>query len=137
MIELFILETCPHSQKVMEYMEENDIKYEKKDISKPENHEKLMELGGVDQVPFLYIPEDDVKMYESDDIIEYLSEYETDEDEEDKEIEEENDEDECEMKYTDLDKEEDDDEEEDEITDGDELEVSASETEKIIEDEDK
>lgn len=76
MIELFILETCPHSQKVMRFLKENDIEYEKKDITFPENLEELMEIGGVQQVPFLYIPEDGIKMYESDDIIEYLKENE-------------------------------------------------------------
>lgn len=72
MIELFIMETCPYSQKVMKFAKENDIDYEKMDITKPENLKKLIEIGGITQVPFLYIPEDGVKMYESDDIIEYL-----------------------------------------------------------------
>lgn len=76
MIELFIMETCPYSQKVMEFAKENDIDYKKMDISKPENLDKLMELGGMRQVPFLYDPENDVTMYESDDIIEYLKENE-------------------------------------------------------------
>lgn len=76
MIELFIMETCPYSQKVMRYAAENDIKYDKKDITKGDNHEKLIELGGKSQVPFLYDPDSNVKMYESDDIIEYLEEFE-------------------------------------------------------------
>lgn len=76
MIELFIMETCPYSQKVMKFAKENDIDYKKMDISKPENLDKLMELGGMRQVPFLYDPENDVTMYESDDIIEYLKENE-------------------------------------------------------------
>lgn len=76
MIELFIMETCPYSQKVMKFAKENDIDYEKMDITKSENLDKLMELGGMRQVPFLYDPENDVTMYESDDIIEYFKENE-------------------------------------------------------------
>ncbi len=71
MLELYILETCPYSRKVMKYFDEHNIKYKKHDIQEPENLEKLMKLGGEQQVPFLYDLDNNVKMYESDDIIEY------------------------------------------------------------------
>ena len=74
MLELFILETCPYCRKVMEYFNSHNIEYKKMNISEPENLDKLMSLGGKSQVPFLNYPEKDVKMYESDDIIKYVSE---------------------------------------------------------------
>lgn len=73
MLELFVLETCPYSKKVMEFMKKRGIDYKKKDVSNPENLEMLLELGGEQQVPFLYDEDRNVKMYESDDIIEYVS----------------------------------------------------------------
>lgn len=71
MIELYISPTCPYCRKVMDFMEKESIRYEKRDVSVPENFEKLMKLGGLNQVPFLY--DDGVHMYESDDIIKYLT----------------------------------------------------------------
>lgn len=71
MLELFILESCPYCQKVIRFFDENDIKYKKMDITNALNHELLMDLGGDNQVPFLYDKDRDVKMYESDDIIDY------------------------------------------------------------------
>ncbi|PWL74966.1 glutaredoxin [Candidatus Gastranaerophilales bacterium] len=56
----------------MEFLKENDIKFNKHDVSEPENYEALQELGGKSQVPFLIDEDNDVKMYESDEIIEYL-----------------------------------------------------------------
>ncbi len=74
MIDLYILESCPYSQKVMEFLEENNIAYNKHDVRQPENYEALLELGGKGQVPFLHDKEKDVKMYESDKIIDYIKE---------------------------------------------------------------
>jgi len=71
MIELYVMETCPYCRKVMDFMDKESIRYEKKDISIPENHERLMKLGGMEQVPFLY--DDGVAHYESDEIIKYLT----------------------------------------------------------------
>ena len=71
MQELYILDTCPHSRRVMKYFDEHNIKYEKHSIEDPKNLEMLVKLGKKQQVPFLYDAENDVKLYESDDIIEY------------------------------------------------------------------
>lgn len=72
MLELFVLNTCPYCKKVMSYFDDKKIKYEKIDISNPDNVLKLMTLGGKDQVPFLYNSDTDDKIYESNDIIEYV-----------------------------------------------------------------
>jgi len=72
MIDLFILETCPYCKKVINYMTEKNIKFNLVDTSKNDNVLKLLTLGGKDQVPFLYNPETNDKIYESDDIIKYI-----------------------------------------------------------------
>lgn len=72
MINLYILETCPYSQKVMNFLQEENITYKKFDITQDQNFEKLLELGGLQQVPFMYDDASDIKMYESDDIIAYI-----------------------------------------------------------------
>jgi len=64
------METCPFCQKVMHFADSENIVFNKFDVNNSENHRRLMELGGKDQVPFLV--DGDVKMYESSDIIEYL-----------------------------------------------------------------
>ena len=73
MIDLYILETCPYCRKVMDFMEKESIKYSKKDVSLPENHQMLINLGGKEQVPFLYDADYSISLYESDEIIKYLT----------------------------------------------------------------
>ena len=70
MVDLYVMETCPFCQKVMHFADSENIVFNKFDVNNSENHRRLMELGGKDQVPFLV--DGDVKMYESSDIIEYL-----------------------------------------------------------------
>jgi glutaredoxin len=64
------METCPYCRKVMNFLDENNIDYNKIDITNSENHRRLLELGGKDQVPFMV--DNDIKMYESSDIIDYF-----------------------------------------------------------------
>ena len=73
MFDLFIMESCPYCRKVMNYLNENGIPFHKFDITNSDNEKMLLALGGKDQVPFLHDEENDVKMYESDDIIKYAS----------------------------------------------------------------
>lgn len=70
MIDLYVMETCPYCRRVMDFFEQTHIEYNKKDVSNSENHRKLLEIGGKDQVPFLI--DGKTKMYESGDIIEYV-----------------------------------------------------------------
>ena len=72
MLDLFILETCPYCQKVMNYLKENNVKYHKFDIVNKDNISRLLTMGGKEQVPFLYNEDTNEKIYESDDIIEYI-----------------------------------------------------------------
>ena len=72
MLDLFVLESCPYCKKVMDFLEKEDIKYRKIDISDKDSENSLIQIGGKRQVPFLIDTERNIQMYESDDIIEYL-----------------------------------------------------------------
>lgn len=71
MFDLYISETCPYCRKVIDFFEENNIKYNKKNVIEPKNLNMLLKLGGKAQVPFLDDFEKNISMYESDDIIQY------------------------------------------------------------------
>lgn len=75
--DLYFKPECPYCLKVLNFMHENKIvnftSYNIKDgRCGEENQKALEEIGGKVQVPFMVF--DDEKMYESDDIIEYLKE---------------------------------------------------------------
>ena len=72
MIRLFMLDTCGYCRRVIEYLDENNIPYEKIDISEKENEEALVRIGGTRQVPFIIDTDKNIEMYESNDILEYL-----------------------------------------------------------------
>ena len=70
--ELFYKPTCPFCIKVLNFMTEHDIKLPLRDISSDQDARSTLEqVGGKVQVPCLFI--DGKPMYESDDIIAYLS----------------------------------------------------------------
>lgn len=79
MITLYVKTGCPYCAKVLEKLKELGISYKEKNIADPGVTEELKERGGKRQVPFFeddnmtpYIVDDDVEMYESNDIIAYL-----------------------------------------------------------------
>ena len=72
MIELFMLEHCGYCKKVRAFLDDHGIPYRMIDISVKENEEELIKIGGKRQVPFIIDRENNVEMYESDEIIEYL-----------------------------------------------------------------
>jgi len=72
MLDLFIMESCPYCKKVMAFMQENSINYNKVDISETSNEDTLIQLGGKRQVPFLVDRDRNIQMNESNDIIEYI-----------------------------------------------------------------
>lgn len=72
MLDLFILESCPYCKKVMSFLDEHGIKYNKIDIKNKTSEDALIQIGGKRQVPFLIDKDRNIQMYESNDIIEYL-----------------------------------------------------------------
>ncbi|MBR6126297.1 glutathione S-transferase N-terminal domain-containing protein [bacterium] len=72
MLDLYILETCPYCKKVMNFMDENNIEYNKIDTAEKQYEDALIQIGGKRQVPFLVDKDRNIQMYESDDIIEYV-----------------------------------------------------------------
>ena len=72
MLDLFILEKCPYCRKVMSFLDEKGVKYNKVDLTDKPSEEALITMGGTRQVPFLVATDRNIQMYESDDIIEYL-----------------------------------------------------------------
>jgi glutaredoxin len=71
-LELYYLPTCPYSQKVLRFLTANDLELELKSTVDASNRETLITVGGSNQVPCLFVNGE--PMYESDDIIAYLSE---------------------------------------------------------------
>lgn len=73
-LKLYYKETCPFCKKVLRFIENKKIEgIELVDIKADEANEKyLIEKGGMDQVPCLFI--DEKPMYESMDIIKFLDE---------------------------------------------------------------
>lgn len=71
-LELYVLNGCPYCNKVLAYLDEEDIQVDSKYIEEKENEDYLIENGGKRQVPCLFI--DGEPMYESDDIIAYFRE---------------------------------------------------------------
>ena len=71
-VKLFFMNSCPYCQKVIRFIEKNNILVDRMEIAIPTNKEMLIELGGHDQVPALLV--DEKMIYESDDIIKFLAE---------------------------------------------------------------
>lgn len=71
-LELFISDFCPYCHVVTDYLdgEGSDYDVEIKSINEPENRDRLMEVGGMAQVPCLFI--DGEPLYESSDIVQWL-----------------------------------------------------------------
>ena len=72
MISLFILPSCPYCRKVLNYLDTTNIEYNILNIDEKANYNEMMRLGGKRQVPLLFDNDNNVVMYESADIIEYL-----------------------------------------------------------------
>ena len=72
MFELYMLESCPYCRKVINYLQDNKIKFLIKDISDSKYRTELIAFGGKEQVPYLYDSDTKTGLYESDDIINFL-----------------------------------------------------------------
>ena len=76
-VSLYMFPTCPFCVKVMVYIKTKQLSIKQYNIRKDESaYKELLEGGGKKQVPCLKIEEQPGSvrwLYESDDIIEYLS----------------------------------------------------------------
>lgn len=72
MLLLYKMDGCPYCEKVLKHLEEKQITFRSLDISDPVNLDELLHLGGEQQVPFLVDTDHNAKMYESEDIIQYV-----------------------------------------------------------------
>ena len=72
MLLLYKMEGCPYCDKVIKHLNEHGVAYRAMDVSDPVNMDELLHLGGEDQVPFFVDTDHNVKMYESDKIIEFV-----------------------------------------------------------------
>ena len=78
MIEIYHSDGCPFCEKVIRFLEQEKIPYVSKLISLYSSSsvkDELKRLGGKTQVPYLVDPERNERMYESEDIIEYVREH--------------------------------------------------------------
>lgn len=75
MLTLYYKPTCPYSERVICTAEALGLKFDLRDISSNEVlRNELIEKGGKKQVPYFEDTDRGVAMYDSRDIIEYLSE---------------------------------------------------------------
>lgn len=72
MLLLYKMEGCPFCDKVIKHLNEQGAAYRVLDVSDPVNMDELLHLGGENQVPFFVDTDHNVKMYESEKIIEYV-----------------------------------------------------------------
>jgi glutaredoxin len=70
---LYVKTGCPFCAKALKTGEDLGITFDEKNIADDAVAEELISRGGKRQVPYLVNDEDGTEMYESDDIIEYLT----------------------------------------------------------------
>src|SRR5947208_5535625 len=75
MLELYDFEACPYCRKVREALSELDLDYLEHPVAKGSAHRAaLTALGGKVQAPYLIDPNTGTRLYESEEIIDYLNE---------------------------------------------------------------
>ncbi len=74
MLILYTKTNCPYCDKVKRVFEERRLTYEERDIADPQFLKEVKDFGAK-TMPFMYDTTANVKMGESDDIIDYASEY--------------------------------------------------------------
>jgi glutathione S-transferase len=75
LLELYDFEGCPYCRKVREVLCELDLDFLVHPVAQGSHRrEALKKLGGKVQVPYLIDPNTHTRLYESDDIIDYLNE---------------------------------------------------------------
>jgi glutaredoxin len=72
MLTLYIKTGCPFCAKVLAAGKELGIEFDEKNIADPAIAEELIQRGGKRMVPYLVDSDENMEMYESDDIVAYL-----------------------------------------------------------------
>lgn len=72
MLTLYYKPTCPFCRRVLAVVDRLGIQVELLDIHEGDNQATLVALGGKSQVPYLIDTDNNVAMYESDDIVTHL-----------------------------------------------------------------
>lgn len=76
MIELYQKEDCPYCAKVRGVLTDLHLDWVSRTAPKgAKQRQRLLELGGKEQVPFMVDTETGIMMYESDNIIQYLRQH--------------------------------------------------------------
>ncbi len=74
MLILYTGTTCPFCRIVESFLDDKGIEYTAKNVHQDDAAlEELLEIGGKRQIPFLHDTETGTAMYESQDIIQYVS----------------------------------------------------------------
>jgi len=72
MLLLYKMEGCPYCEKVLKHLEEKSLEFRSLDIGDPVNLDELLHLGEKEQVPFLVDTDHNAKLFESEEIIQYV-----------------------------------------------------------------
>ncbi len=78
MLQLYYDPYCSYCQRVLSYLDREDIPFQKKEISLRGDssiRKELIAHGGKSQVPYLIDTDRNVSMYESSAIVDYLVEH--------------------------------------------------------------
>ncbi len=72
MLTLYYKPTCAFCRRVMAVIDRLELEVEMKNVAEGDLKAEMEAIGGKSQTPFLVDSEKEVKMYESDDIVNYL-----------------------------------------------------------------
>ena len=76
-MELYIRQGCPFCHKVLEAAKELGVEFTLHDIADAGVAQELIARGGKQQVPYLVDISNGIEMYESEDIVQYLKDKES------------------------------------------------------------
>ena len=71
---LYVKTGCPYCERVLSFAEKNGIEFDFRNRSEPGVIDELVARGGKCQFPYLVDTGRNVEMYESEDIVAYLTE---------------------------------------------------------------
>ena len=74
MLKLYVRTGCPYSAAVLAKINDLGVNVLTLNVADPGVADELIRVGGEKREPFFYDDEKDIKMYESDEIVDYLEE---------------------------------------------------------------